>query len=53
MGKPGHGKLYLGLASHNDNPCVRGAVFALDPKDGHSIWAYYTVDANHLGGTQG
>ncbi len=30
-------KLYIGLASHNDTPCVRGAVFALDPKDGHSI----------------
>ena len=62
LGDPAHGaniwsspllvnsKLYIGLASDDDNPCVRGAVFALDPKDGHSIWIHYTVDANQLGG---
>jgi len=44
-------KLYIGLASHDDTPCVRGAVFALDPDDGHSVWVHYTVNANKLGGS--
>src|SRR5207249_4196610 len=46
-----NGKVYVGLASHNDAPCVRGAVFALDPATGRTIWVHYMVPAGKLGGT--
>ncbi|HEU5441820.1 MAG TPA: PQQ-binding-like beta-propeller repeat protein [Ktedonobacterales bacterium] len=45
-----NGKLYIGLASHNDDPCVRGSVFALNPATGKTIWAHYTAAAGVTGG---
>lgn len=45
-----NGKVYVGLASHDDHPCVRGAVFALDPATGQIVWSHYIVPANELGG---
>jgi len=46
-----NGKVYIGLASHNDNPCVRGGVFALDPASGKVVWRHYMVPSGSLGGT--
>jgi glucose dehydrogenase len=46
-----NGKVYVGLASHDDNPCVRGAVFALDPITGTTLWTHYMVPAGTLGGS--
>lgn len=46
-----NGKVYVGLASHDDHPCVRGGVFALDAATGRIVWSHYTVPANELGGS--
>ena len=43
-------KLYIGLASYKDDPCVRGAVYALDPHSGVLLWTHYTVPEGSLGG---
>lgn len=43
-------KLYIGLASHDDDPCVRGAIFALDPASGSILWVHHTVARGELGG---
>ncbi|MGH2487577.1 MAG: PQQ-binding-like beta-propeller repeat protein [Ktedonobacterales bacterium] len=45
-----NGKLYIGLASHQDSPCVRGAAYALDPATGHIIWTHFTTPAGTIGG---
>lgn len=45
-----HGKVYIGLASADDHPCVRGAAYALDAATGKTAWAHYTVPATQLGG---
>jgi len=34
------GKVYVGKSSHLDNPCVRGAVVALDADTGNEIWRF-------------
>jgi polyvinyl alcohol dehydrogenase (cytochrome) len=46
-----NGKVYIGLSSHDDVPCVRGAIYALDESTGSIAWVHYTVPANALGGT--
>jgi len=46
-----NGKVYIGLASHDDHPCVRGAVFALDAATGKVDWTHYMVQAGALGGS--
>ncbi len=46
-----NGKVYIGLASHDDDPCVRGGVFALDESTGRVAWAHYMVPAGTLGGS--
>ncbi len=46
-----NGKVYIGLASRNDNPCVRGGVFALDAATGKIAWMHYMVGAGALGGS--
>jgi outer membrane protein assembly factor BamB len=46
-----NGKVYVGLASHDDHPCVRGTVFALDEVTGTTVWTHYTVPAGELGGS--
>lgn len=43
-------KLYIGLASREDNPCVRSAVFALDPATGAIEWTHWTAPEGTLGG---
>ncbi len=45
-----NGKLYIGLASQEDDPCNRGAVFALDPATGKTLWTHYLVSDLTLGG---
>lgn len=45
-----HGNVYIGLASRNDKPCVRGAVVALDAANGITRWTHYTALSNELGG---
>jgi outer membrane protein assembly factor BamB len=45
-----NGKLYIGLASQEDDPCNRGAVFALDPATGQTLWRHYLVSDLKLGG---
>ncbi len=46
-----NGKVYVGIASHNDDPCVRGAIYALDEQTGVLDWTHYTVPQGALGGT--
>jgi outer membrane protein assembly factor BamB len=46
-----NGKVYLGIASHDNQPCVRGGLFALDPATGVTIWSHYTVPDGRLGGS--
>jgi outer membrane protein assembly factor BamB len=45
-----HGRVYIGLASRDDHPCVRGAAYALAPDTGQTVWVHYTVPASELGG---
>jgi outer membrane protein assembly factor BamB len=45
-----HGNIYIGLASYQDKPCVRGAVVALDGASGKILWTHYTAPANETGG---
>jgi polyvinyl alcohol dehydrogenase (cytochrome) len=35
-----NGKVYVGKASHLDNPCVRGALVALDAGTGAEVWRF-------------
>lgn len=44
-----NGKVYIGLASTNDNPCVRGDVTAVDLLTGHVVWTHYFAPDNELG----
>jgi outer membrane protein assembly factor BamB len=44
-----NGKVYIGLAS-TANPCVRGALYALDAATGKIAWTHYTAPAGELGG---
>jgi outer membrane protein assembly factor BamB len=44
-------KLYIGVASNLDDPCVRGSVVALNPATGAIIWTYYVVPEGALGGS--
>jgi outer membrane protein assembly factor BamB len=44
-------KVYIGLASHDDNPCVRGAVYALDAATGANAWTRPMVSEGSLGGS--
>jgi polyvinyl alcohol dehydrogenase (cytochrome) len=34
------GKVYVGKSSHFDQPCVRGALFALDAATGDQVWRF-------------
>jgi outer membrane protein assembly factor BamB len=42
--------VYIGLASVDDTPCVRGGVFALDERTGSISWVNYTIRAGRTGG---
>jgi outer membrane protein assembly factor BamB len=43
--------VYIGLASHDDNPCIRGGIWALNAATGTTNWAHYTVDPDVIGGS--
>jgi outer membrane protein assembly factor BamB len=43
-------KIYVGLASHCVNPCVRGEVVCLDASDGSILWRFFTAPEGSLGG---
>ena len=45
-----HGLVYIGLASRDDHPCVRGAAYALAPDTGRTAWVHYMVPSSQLGG---
>lgn len=45
-----NGHVYVGVASRDDTPCVRGDVFALDPNTGAIFWTHYFAPAGALGG---
>jgi outer membrane protein assembly factor BamB len=44
------GKIYIGLASHCDNPCVRGQIFCLNASNGQTLWTFYTAPEGSTGG---
>src|SRR5439155_1423647 len=39
----GRRMLYVGAASHQDSPCIHGALFALDALSGRIVWRFDTV----------
>jgi outer membrane protein assembly factor BamB len=43
------GKVYVGLASHCDHPCVRGRVVCLDASNGRVLWQFYTAPDGSTG----
>jgi polyvinyl alcohol dehydrogenase (cytochrome) len=43
------GKVYVGLASHCDHPCVRGEVICLSAADGSVLWRTYTAPEGSTG----
>lgn len=43
------GKIYVGLASHCDHPCVRGKVVCLSAADGSILWQTYTAPEGSTG----
>jgi polyvinyl alcohol dehydrogenase (cytochrome) len=43
------GKIYVGLASHCDHPCVRGSVVCVSAADGSVLWQTYTAPAGSTG----
>ncbi|MFP5264405.1 MAG: PQQ-binding-like beta-propeller repeat protein [Blastocatellia bacterium] len=43
------GKVYAGLASHCDNPCVRGTIVCVDASSGKVIWKSYTAPQGSTG----
>jgi polyvinyl alcohol dehydrogenase (cytochrome) len=43
-------KIYVGLASHCVNPCVRGKVVCVDANSGNILWTFFTAPEGSLGG---
>ena len=41
-----NGRVYVGVASHFDTPCVRGRIVALDVEDGAVLWTSFMVPEN-------
>ncbi len=46
----GRRMIYVGAASHQDSPCIHGALFALDAMTGQVVWRFDTVPASAIGG---
>ncbi len=46
----GRRMLYVGAASHQDSPCIHGALFALDALSGRIVWRFDTVPPSAIGG---
>lgn len=44
-----NGNVYIGLASENDDPCVRGEIFAFEETTGKPVWTHYTLPAGAIG----
>jgi outer membrane protein assembly factor BamB len=44
------GKIYVGLASSCDAPCIRGTVLCLSAADGSEVWRSYTAPEGSIGG---
>jgi polyvinyl alcohol dehydrogenase (cytochrome) len=42
--------LYIGEASHVDNPCIHGAEFAIDAKSGKIVWRFDVTPSSSIGG---
>jgi outer membrane protein assembly factor BamB len=42
--------LYIGEASHVDNPCIHGAEFAIDAKNGKIVWRFDVTPSSSIGG---
>jgi outer membrane protein assembly factor BamB len=38
------GDVYVGLASHGDDPCVVGQVLARNASNGNGVWSFTTID---------
>src|SRR5438094_5623646 len=49
----GRRMIYIGAASHQDSPCIHGALFALDAMNGQVVWRFVTVPAYARGGSVG
>jgi len=45
-----NGKVYVGLASHCDNPCVPGRLVALDVVSGGVLWSFNAAPDGSTGG---
>lgn len=43
-------KIYIGLASHCVNPCVRGEVVCVNASNGNILWTFFTAPEGSLGG---
>lgn len=43
------GKIYVGLASHCDAPCVRGTIICVSAADGSELWRSYTAPEGSTG----
>lgn len=43
-------KIYVGLASHCVNPCVRGKIVCVDANSGNILWTFFTAPEGSLGG---
>ncbi len=39
-----NGLVYVGVASHGDNPCVRGQMFAVNASTGASVWTFNALN---------
>lgn len=46
----GRALLYIGEASHVDNPCIHGATFAIDAKSGKIVWRFDVTPSSSIGG---
>ncbi len=44
------GRLYVGLASHCDSPCVRGSIVCVSASDGRVLWNFYVAPEGSTGG---
>jgi outer membrane protein assembly factor BamB len=38
-----NGRVFIGIASHSDNPCTKGRLLALDLDTGEPLWSFQTV----------
>jgi len=45
----GRRMIYVGAASHVDNPCIRGAEYAIDAATGTLVWRFDTVPKTAIG----